>query len=501
MKFKKFFSILRITLFVLIIAVGCVAGFIIPLRPTVSESEGRTLTEFPEFTVESFLSGEYTTKLNLWYSDTFPTREELMSGNAALKSLYGIKTEDFAGKTDKDEIDLDQDFIWEDDTICGDFTEPLTDTEETEADTLEPGETSSEQTDESADTSDGSDSSESERFEDSTEPSEDPTEKPETPTSPPEKETEPPEKEVIDGYYVVGNTAHQLYYFNQDYVDRYTKSVMNAALKLDGIAQVYDMVVPTSPCFYLSDADIARLGCSDGNDAIAYIYKAIGAYSSQLQREGRLSSPVKTLDLYPYLARHKNEYIFFRTDHHWTGLGAYYASRFFLDSVGRSYPSLDKYTVHKIDGFLGTLYKNTQNINLKNNPDTVYAYESPTVKKLTVYDRNAQKYIEDLIINTNIKSSNKYLCFSSGDRPYYEIHNETINDGSAILVIRESYGNAFLPMIADSYEYVYAIDYRFWDEDLVSFVRDRNIDTVLFLNNLAATVTNYNIWTMERCVK
>ena len=55
-------------------------------------------------------------------------------------------------------------------------------------------------------------------------------------------------------------------------------------------------------------------------------------------------------------------------------------------------------------------------------------------------------------------------------------------------------------MIADSYEYVYAIDYRFWDEDLVSLVKEKNITTVLFLNNLAATVTNYNIWTMERCI-
>ena len=101
---------------------------------------------------------------------------------------------------------------------------------------------------------------------------------------------------------------------------------------------------------------------------------------------------------------------------------------------------------------------------------------------------------------SKILSQNKYLCFSSGDRPYYEIHNETVHDGSAILVIRESYGNAFLPVIADSYEYVYAIDYRFWDEDLVSLVLEKNIDTVLFLNNLAATATNYNIWTMERCI-
>ena len=460
MKNKKIFSTIRIALFILVIAVGCVAGFVISLRPTVSESEGRELTAFPEFTLEAFLSGEYTSKINLWYSDTFPARDELMKGNSLLKSLYGIKTEDFGGKGDKDDIDLDRDFIWEDDTPPEDidtFTEPVT-----------------------------------EGIEDFTEDN--------TSEMPTEKETEPPEKEVIDGYYVNGDTAYQLYYFDQALVDRYTKSVINAALKLDGIAQVYDMVVPTSPCIYLSEADISRLGCTDGNDAISYIYKAIDSYSRQLMESGRLSAPVKTLDVYPTLAKHKEEYIFYRTDHHWTGLGAYYTSHLFLDAVGRNYPSLDKYTEYQIDGFLGTLYKHTQNASLKANPDTVYAYESPTVKKLTVFDRNTEEYIEDVIINPNVKSSNKYLCFSSGDRPYYEIHNETVHDGSAILVIRESYGNAFLPVIADSYEYVYAIDYRFWDEDLVSLVVEKNIDTVLFLNNLAATATNYNIWTMERCI-
>ena len=477
MKFKKFFSAIRIILFILVIAVGCTAGFIIPLRPTVSESEGRELTVFPEFTVDSFISGEYTSALNLWYSDTFPARDLLMNGNSFLKSLYGIKTEDFEGKADKDDIELDKDFVWVDDTFdtgFESFTEPESDMTD---ESLEPDFSESETDIQETETS-GDNSGETQS----------------------ETETEPPEKEVIDGYYVSGDTAYQLYYFDQAFVDRYTKSVIQAALKLEGIAEVYDMVVPTAPCFYLSDADIERLGCSDGNEAIEYIYKAIDAYSSQLVEAGRLSSPVHTLDLYPTLASHKDEYIFFRTDHHWTGLGAYYTSRFFLDSVGRSYPKLDAYTEYKIEGFLGTLYKHTQNNNLKNNPDTVYAYESPTVKNLTVFDSTSKTYIEDLIINPNITYSNKYLCFSSGDRPYYEIHNETINDGSAILVIRESYGNAFLPMIADSYEYVYAIDYRFWDEDLVSLVKDKGIDTVLFLNNLAATATNYNIWTLERCI-
>ena len=486
MRSNKFFSLLRVILFALVVILGCVVGFIIPMRPTVSDAEGRVLTEFPEFTLESFLSGEYTSKLNLWYSDTFPARDALMDGNTSLKVLYGIKTVDFGGKSDKDEINLDETFVWED-FVAESDNEIYTDPEDSEDVFLEQDTQSEPGGDTVTETVVDTEEEQPSATESKTESA--------------ETETEPLEKEVIDGYYVIGDTAHQLFYFDRALVDRYTRSVVQAAIDLDGIAQVYDIIVPTSTCFYLSDSEIERLGASDGNDAITYMYKAINAYSEQLVEQGQLKNSVKTLDVRSCLKLHKDEYLFFRTDHHWTGLGAYYTSRFFLDAVGKAYPSLDEYKTHRIDGFLGTLYRHTQNANLKNNPDTVYAYESPTVKKVTVYDDNNDTYVEDLLINTSVTSSNKYLCFSSGDRPYYEIHNESIHDGSAILMIKESYGNAFLPMIADSYEYVYAIDYRFWDGDLVGLVTEKNIDTVLFLNNLTATVTNYNIWTMERCIK
>ncbi|MBQ7830208.1 MAG: hypothetical protein IJ345_08055 [Clostridia bacterium] len=455
MKSNKFFSWMKIILFSGFILFCCVLGFVIPLRSQTSETEGRRLTAFPKFEINSFLSGEYTSQINLWYSDTFPARDVLLDINGEIKVLYGITTEAFGGgNVDKDEIDNDETFVWGPDIE-----------------------------EESSESSSGG--GEVTEYETETET---------------EEETEPIEQEVIDGYYVNGNVGYELYYFDKDYADRYARSVMQAAINLNGIARVYDIVVPTSYSFYLSDEQVEMLGASNGKEAIDYVYRAINAYSEQLVEQGVLGTTVKTLDAYSCLNKHRDEYIYYRTDHHWTGLGAYYTSRMFLDEVDRGYPTLDEYTEHRIDNFLGSLYRHTQNINLKNNPDTVFAYESPTVKTLTVLDRSTNEYIEDVIINPNIASSNKYLCFSSGDRPYYCIHNETVNDGSAILVIRESYGNAFLPMIADSYEYVYAIDYRFWNEDLVAFVQDNSIDTVLFLNNIMATSTYYNIWTMERCI-
>jgi hypothetical protein len=74
-----------------------------------------------------------------------------------------------------------------------------------------------------------------------------------------------------------------------------------------------------------------------------------------------------------------------------------------------------------------------------------------------------------------------------GDHALGEIHNETKADGSSILVVKESFGNAFVPFLVDSYEYVYVIDARYFDGNLVDFVTAHSVDEVLFINNLSAT--------------
>ena len=74
-----------------------------------------------------------------------------------------------------------------------------------------------------------------------------------------------------------------------------------------------------------------------------------------------------------------------------------------------------------------------------------------------------------------------------GDHALGEIHNEAKADGSSVLVVKESFGNAFVPFLVDSYEYVYVVDARYYDGDLTQFVTSYGIDEVIFINNLSAT--------------
>ena len=443
MKSQNFFVKLRIFLFVALLTAGCVVGFLTFLRPTVSESEGRTLTTFPAFSWKSFLSGDYTSQVSLWYSDSYPGRDAMLDLNGDLKSLYGIRGVTFeGGNVEADTIDPNEDFT------MPEFTTRPSDGE--------------------SDTG----------F---------------------EEETSPVDGQVIDGFYAEGRTGYELYYFKKDLTDRYINVVTQVAVDLNGLATVYDMVVPAACCYGLSPEKTASLGASNGFEGIDYMYTRLGAYSRNLKEQGLLTNAIVTLDVGDTLGAHyAEEYVFYRTDHHWTGLGAYYASRFFLDAVGKTYPDLDYYTEVEVGNFLGSLYRHTQSEVLKKNPDTTYAYKTPSVQTITIYKDG--EYREAPLIDENVTSSNKYLCFSGGDVAYYEMHNDKITDGSKILIIKESYANAFMPMLVDSYEYVYAVDYRFWRGDLATFVQENGIDTVLFLNYLVCTVDDYSVRCMEKLV-
>ncbi len=458
MKQQKFFQILRIALFVAVMVAGCVIGFLTFLRPAVSETENRKLAEFPVWNVDDFVDGQYTSDISLWYSDTFPFRDELIALNGKLRGLYGIKTQSASSEGIGDTIDTDGDFVWDTTPI----TEPDSETQPSVG-----GETDAETT--------------------------------------PETQAPTTDHEVIKGYLVDGIKGFELYYFNRQNSDRYARSVVQTALNLDGRAQVYVMVTPMSYAYGVSKKTQNDLNVSDCKEAIDWMYNAINQYG----KSAGLGTPVIPVDAYNALLPHKDEYIFFRTDHHWTALGAHYASRAFLDIAGRDYPALsDSQFYQKMDfsGFTGSLAGHTKHENpaLVNNPDTIHAYIPQSVNIVSITDRDGNVF-ERPIVNpagaTAFGDSQRYRLFVDGDYPLSVVHNEKVTDGSAILLIKESYGNAFIPMLVDSYEYVYAVDYRFFNTMSVSdMVETYNITTVLFLNNPVATSADYNIGCLERFV-
>jgi hypothetical protein len=312
-----------------------------------------------------------------------------------------------------------------------------------------------------------------------TEPAEpDVTDEPVQTTAPPNGGGDVPEPERSGSLYIVGDSAYDLYYFNTSASDRYASLISRAANKLSGKADVYNLLIPLSYSINLDKNTQSKIGVSDGEQAINYMYS-------------KMDSSVKKVPIFKTMQAHADEYLYFRTDHHWTALGAYYAYSVFCAVRGIQATPLSQYTVTTYDGFLGTHYSATGSSKLK--ADTITAYIPSATNAIHITDRGAarQKYSKG-IVTPNIGAmyaavGSQYNCFLLGDHALGEIHNETKTDGSSILVVKESFGNAFVPFLVDSYEYVYVIDARYYDGNLVDFVTERGVDEVLFINNLSAT--------------
>lgn len=314
----------------------------------------------------------------------------------------------------------------------------------------------------------------------------------EEPDSEPEKPTfaeieEEGTTQSLGAVFVSGNKGYEYYNFVKSEADRYIRVISSQADSLSGTAAVYDMIVPTSIGITLPDKLMAQINSSDQKKAIDYML-------------GGMNDSVKKVDIFNALMEHRSEYIYFNTDHHWTALGAYYAYQTFAETAGILPAPLEQYKQVEYDGFLGSFYNDTSKLPaLEKNPDKLIAYV-PNEKAELVYtktDGSKQdwKVVADA---SDYGKALKYSAFIGGDNPFTEITNPDITDGSSIVVVKESFGNAFVPFLVENYSKVYVIDYRYYNGSVSSFVKANGVDTVLYINNISATRNKGLITKLEK---
>ncbi|MDY4742324.1 MAG: DHHW family protein, partial [Lachnospira sp.] len=98
-------------------------------------------------------------------------------------------------------------------------------------------------------------------------------------------------------------------------------------------------------------------------------------------------------------------------------------------------------------------------------------------------------------------TTSKYSAFIGGDNAYTEINNPAIMDGSSVLVIKESFGNAFVPFLVENFQNVYVIDYRYYDGTVSELVDKYNIENVVFVNNISITSTQGRVQELKNICK
>ena len=447
--------LVRIALFFLVLIFGAVAA-LVAKRPTYSETEKRELAKVPAITLKNFLSGDYYRGVDAWFADTFPGREGLVKLDGWSNQFYRMSNKKLYGQVKEgDEIPTP--------TRPSELPEePTTTTANT---TTKGGKTT-------ASTATTTTAATSATTTVST------TKKPTGNTGKAEKWDNGGSNaptQTLGAILVQGSSAFEFYNFSKSTADAYVAAVNRAATQLKGKATVYDIVVPTSIGVMLPESVRNQLNSSDQKQATEYLY-------------GSMSSGVKTVPVIDTLRAHNSEYLYFYSDHHWTALGAYYAYTEFAKAAGFAPHGLGEYQKQSFDGFKGSFFSETQDVKLKT--DTVYAYEPLGGGDLWFGDdENTKEWDWSIISNvSDWASSSKYNTFIGGDNAYTEITSGGVHNGSSIVVVKESFGNAFVPFLVDHYEKVYVLDYRYYTaQTLASFAESKGAKTVLFINNMSAT--------------
>lgn len=462
---------IRITVVSVIIILLMITGFLIFLRPAESDLEKRKLAVFPTPTLAAVLNGSFFMDISKWYADTYPLREKMIAFQSNTEDLYGIRNTVIYGDTgqkadaipkeDGETAPIISDIAVEEDSDkTSNVTESLPDGNNGSASSTAIVQNS---------VSDGSIQAENKEAANRQEMA---------------KEDEKPAKdgtlkvqpEVAGTVYIAENRGFTLYYFYKKGADLYASMLNTVAKKIGNSATIYDIVVPNSFGVNLDEDIQKNMNTSNQGEAINYIYK-------------KLNKSIKTIETYNQLRNHNSEYLYFKTDHHWTALGAYYVYRSFCETKGIHPHELGDYKKKKFPDFLGSFYAySNQSKALKKNPDTVEAYIPIATNKEKITPREGKPYQYDIISDANkFSSANKYLAFIGGDQPLIEINNPKLKDDSSCIIIKESYGNAFVPFLVDHYQYVYVVDYRYYTGDVAKVAAKHTNTDIIFLNNTAAT--------------
>jgi hypothetical protein len=284
--------------------------------------------------------------------------------------------------------------------------------------------------------------------------------------------------EVKKKVFVFKNRAFEMFGGGPGLGKSYADVINSYNRQLSPGIQVYNLIIPVALEFEITEK-YAKLQ-KPNRPAIENVYNS-------------LDSNIKKVWAIDELRKHRTEYIYFNTDHHWTSLGAYYAYRAFCETAGLTPVLLDTVASKTKSSFLGSLYRLTRDPGLQSNPDSVRYYLFKDSMNFYIGNNNSLTYwAKSKMYGEGANGPNSYSVFLQGDLPIVKMETQHKN-GRKLAVIKESYGNAFAPYLVNNYEKVIVVDQRYYTGDFMAMLKAEGINELLFINNIFAAHTPYHI--------
>ena len=197
------------------------------------------------------------------------------------------------------------------------------------------------------------------------------------------------------------------------------------------------------------------------------------------------------VDFQSTLSAHADESIFYRTDHHWTTLGAFYGANALLEVLGKEPLKEDNFTVEMAsDSFHGTLYSQSGIHWLE--PDTMEFWVEDAGLNVTSW-RNGTPEPGSLYDRSYLEKKDKYSAFLGGNQPLCVIKNDNVTDGSKLLLVRDSYSDALAPFLAQRFSEVHLLDLRYYRASAAQYAEENGIDAICVLYSVQNFISDRNL--------
>ncbi len=238
---------------------------------------------------------------------------------------------------------------------------------------------------------------------------------------------------------------------------------------------VYFALIPSAAEIY---GDMLPSGAPNASqkELINYAYSSVSA---------------ENVDMYSALSAHKDESIFYRTDHHWTTLGAYYGYTALAETMGFEPIPLSAYTEKVVsESFLGTTYSSSGFGWVE--PESISSYVEQGDAIITNYPKGAP--VEgSLYVESFLEAKDKYSYFYGGNTPLLTIESGK-EDLPSLLIVRDSYMDSLSPYLIEHFSTIHIVDLRYNNTSLKSYIEQNDIDNILVCYSVPNFCTDGNIF-------
>ncbi len=266
--------------------------------------------------------------------------------------------------------------------------------------------------------------------------------------------------------------------YNKEQFENNSQYIVDFANKYD--FPVYNLLIPTAGTVLTNKLPPVSDEVNQ-NEIIKYFDKFTG--------NGFIN--INTTDT---LKKHNSEDIYYRTDHHYTSLGAYYCYEHLMNVMGETPISLPEFNKEILtDNFYGTLYSKLALSSSK--PEYITAY-TPNINYTVEYNMDGVLH-ESMYENKYLETKDKYSVFLNANQSLSVIRTDNKND-KKLLLIKDSYANTLIQFLIPHYEEIHVIDLRYFKMPMSQYLSQNMISEALILYSVKNFCEDTNIYTLSR---